>query len=121
MKNLLDTVENSSEIAMYALDETYVRNEPNNYRSWSPKGEPLELESNGSHKGINVIGATEILNTFETYADIYSHKKSITSSEIQHLLERLLKENPTKKVYVILDNARSHKSIGIQAFSKSNA
>jgi len=121
IKQLLNTVENSSEIAMYALDETYVRNEPNNYRSWSPKGKPLTLESNGSHKGVNVIGATEILSTFETYADVYSHKESITSSKVQKLLDRLLEENPTKKVYVILDNAKSHKSIGIQAFSKINA
>lgn len=121
MKNLLDTVEDSSEIAMYALDETYVRNEPNNYRSWSPKGKPLALESNGSHKGINVIGATEILNTFETFADVYSHKESITSSKVQKLLDRLLEKNPTKKIYVILDNARSHKSLGIQAFAKSHA
>ena len=105
---------------MYALDETYIRNEPNNYRSWSPIGKPLGLESNGSHKGVNVIGATEIISSFETYADVYDHKRSITSSEVQHLLDYLLEENPSKKVYVILDNARSHKSLGIKAFLEKN-
>lgn len=116
MQDLLNTVEDSSDHVLYALDETYIRQEPTNYRSWSPVGQPPLLERNGSHAGLNIVGATEIFKNFDTIADVYSHKQSITSYQIQVLLERLIKINKGKKVHVIWDNAASHKSVSMEAF-----
>lgn len=118
MQDLLDTVENSSEHILYALDETYIRLEPTNRKSWSPVGQPPLIERNGSHAGLNIAGATEITKNFDTIADVYSHKQGITSTQIQILLERLIDINKGKKVHVIWDNAGSHTSENMETFLK---
>jgi Transposase and inactivated derivatives len=118
MQDLLDTVENSSEHILYALDETYIRLEPTNRKSWSPVGQPPLIERNGSHAGLNIVGATEITKNFDTIADVYSHKQGITSTQIQILLERLIDINKGKRVHVIWDNAGSHTSENMEAFLK---
>nr|WP_330381999.1 hypothetical protein [Thermotalea metallivorans] len=82
MIDLVCTVENDSESVLYVMDETGLRTESDNRRSWSPVGVSPILESNGSHQGVNIIGVTEITKNFDTIADIYSAKQSITSEEI---------------------------------------
>lgn len=117
MEKLLDTVENSSKTVLYALDETYIRVESNNYRSWSPLGEAPVLEKNGCHKGLGIIGATEISNKFDTIADVYSNKHYLSSIEVQEFLAHLLEINKGKKVYVIMDNAKMHTAHCIDNFA----
>lgn len=114
LQNLVHTVENSSKSVIYALDETNIRVESNNYMSWSPIGESPNIERNGSRKGINIIGATEITKNFDTHADIYSNNHSITALEVEHFIEYLLQVNNNKKVYIILDNARPHTAFSIK-------
>ncbi|WP_255547769.1 IS630 family transposase [Crassaminicella indica] len=120
MIDLVSTVENDSESVLYVMDETGLRTESDNRRSWSLVGVSPILESNGSHEGVNIIGATEITKNFDTVADIYSAKQSITSEEIQSFMEYLLECNPSKKVYLVLDNARTHNNVKIQEFWESN-
>lgn len=120
MMNLACTVENDSESVLYVMDETGLRTESDNRRSWSPVGVSPILESNGSHEGVNIIGATEITKNFDTVADIYSAKQSITSEEIQSFIKHLLERNPNKKVYLVLDNARTHNNAKIQEFWEAN-
>lgn len=102
------------------MDETSVRVESDNRRSWSPVGEPPILVKNGCKKGINIIGSTCILNNFHTVNDVYDAKKSITSVEIEAHLEHLIELNPNKKILVFMDNAPTHKSVKIQAFYQKN-
>lgn len=120
MMDLACTVENDSESVLYVMDETGLRTESDNRRSWSPVGVSPILESNGSHEGVNIIGATEITKNFDTVADIYSAKQSITSEEIQSFIKHLLERNPNKKVYLVLDNARTHNNAKIQEFWEAN-
>jgi transposase len=120
MIDLVSTVENDSESVLYVMDETGLRTESDNRRSWSPVGVSPILESNGSHEGVNIIGATEITKNFDTIADIYSAKQSISSAEIQNFMEQLLERNPNKKVYLVLDNARTHNNGKIQGFWETN-
>ena len=103
-------------MVVYALDETGICVESDNLSSWSPVGYPPMLEKNGSHKGINVVGSTCILNNFHTVNDVYPSEKSITTEEIKSHLEYLLEINPNKKVVVFLDNARTHTSLAMQKF-----
>lgn len=112
----LDTLESSSDVVVYALDETGVRTESDNRSSWSPVGVPPILEKNGSHKGVNIVGSTCILNTFHVVNDVYPSEKSITSEEIKSHLDYLLQINPDKKVVVFLDNAKTHTSAAMQLF-----
>ncbi len=119
LKKMIETtlsVENDSDSVLYVMDETGLRTESDNRRSWSPVGVSPVLESNGSHEGLNIIGATEITKSFDTIADVYSADHSITNIEIESFLEHLLELNPSKKVYVVLDNASTHNNRRIQAF-----
>lgn len=116
MLKTLDTLESSSDVVVYALDETGIRVESDNRASWSTVGVPPILEKNGSHTGINVVGSTCIFNNHHTVNDIYSSQKSITSEEIKNHLEYLIEINPDKKVVVFLDNAKTHTSAVMQEF-----
>ncbi len=116
MLETLDTLESSSDVVVYALDETSVRMESNNRASWSVVGAPPILEKNGSHKGINIVGSTCIFNNHHTVNDIYDSTTSIKSEKIVTHLNYLLDINPGKKVVVFLDNARTHTSNLMQAF-----
>lgn len=120
MSEIIDTIESSSSCVLYAQDETYIRTESTNRRIWSPVGVSPILEQNASHKGVNAVGATEILKNFDTIIDIYPSQKSITSVEIKAFLERLLEINPGKKVYIVWDNARIHTSKMIQEYIELN-
>lgn len=120
MSEIIETIESSDDSVLYAQDETYIRTESTNRRIWSPIGISPILECNATHKGINAIGATEILKNFDTVIDIYHSQKSITSVEIKAFLEHLLEINPGKKVYIVWDNARIHTSSLIQDYLALN-
>lgn len=67
----MDIIDNINDISLWAMDETGKRLELNNFYSWSPIGKPTEMERNGSHKGVNIIGATEVFNHFKFIYNIY--------------------------------------------------
>src|SRR5471030_1857691 len=102
MTTLLDTVEDASDVVIYAMDETYVRLESQNRRSWSIKDISPILERNNPHIGANIVGASQIHGSFETFADIYSSSHSITNKEVCNFFDYLLEINQDKKVYIIL-------------------
>ena len=120
MQNKLSTLESSSDVAVYALDETSISIESTNYYSWSPVGHPPILEKNGSHKGLRLVGSTSILNDMHTVVDVYSSRDSITSKSIQSHMIHLMDINPNKKVVIFLDNAKPHKSLAMQQFYIDN-
>jgi transposase len=108
MSLLLDTVGDSSDSVIYAMDEAYVQLESQNRRSWSPKGVSPILEKNNPHTGVNIIGASKIHGSFETFADIYPFGHSITNVEVRNFFDYILQINEGKKVYMLMDNAGFH-------------
>ena len=114
--NLLDFVENTSDTALYVQDESKIRIESNNYRSWSPIGQPPIIERNGSRQGVNIIGATEISKNYDSVVNIYPSEQNITSTEIIKFLDELLAINKAKKVFLIWDNAKIHTSKTVESF-----
>lgn len=117
MKKLLPTVEKYSKAVLYAMDETGLRAESDIRRMWSTVGVSPILESNNSHEGLNLIGATELTKSFDSVIDAYSAKHGIKSEEVIHFLKRLIDINKNKKVYVLLDNAKFHTSTLVQEFA----
>ncbi len=113
-------VENDSNSVLYVMDETALRTESDIRRTWSPVGVSPVLESNGSHQGINIIGATEITKNFDTVADVYEAEHTIKAAEIEEFIQNLLDRNPDKKVYLVLDNARTHNNAKIQTLWNNN-
>jgi len=61
MADLLDIVENTEDICLFAMDETGIRLESKNHYSWSPKGKPTIIEQNGCKKGLNIMGQLKSL------------------------------------------------------------
>lgn len=120
MPKLLDTLESSSDTIVYALDETGISIESDNYSSWSPVGNPPILEKNASHEGVNIVGSTSILNNFHTVNDVYSSQESITSEKIKSHIEYLMELNPNKKIVIFMDNAKTHTSKLMQSFYYDN-
>lgn len=57
---ILDSAEDISDIAIYSMNETYVRLESQNRRSWRPKGESPILERKNPNIGISIVGASQI-------------------------------------------------------------
>ena len=120
MASLLNIIQNTSDTVLYVQDETKIRVESNNYRSWSLVGEPPVIERNGCRKGVNIIGATEISKNFDSVVNVYPSNINITSVEIIKFLEDLLEHNKNKRVFIIWDNARIHTSKSVEEFIKTH-
>jgi transposase len=120
MTKILSIVEKSSTKLLYALDETFIKVESDNRRTWSPIGNPPIIEKNNLKKGLKLIGATEISKKYDSFVDAYQYKTKITSDEFIYFAQHLLDINENKKVYIILDNARIHKSLAVRLFRAAN-
>ncbi|WIV13661.1 transposase [Proteiniborus sp. MB09-C3] len=105
---------------MYVQDETKIRVESNNYRSWSLIGQHPVIERNGTRRGVNIIGATEISKNFDSIVNLYSSDEKITSNKIIKFLKDLLDINKDKIVFMIWGNARIHTSKAVEKFIKQN-
>lgn len=70
----MDELSHKDDVCLFALDETGIRLECDNFCGWAPKGLPLYAEANGDHKEVNVIGATEILDGYKPCYSIHSSR-----------------------------------------------
>ena len=59
MTTLTLSAENASYALLYIMDKIALRTASDIRRSWNPIEESPILESNNSHEGVNIIGATE--------------------------------------------------------------
>lgn len=75
------------------------------------KGLPLYAEANGAHKGVAVIGTTEMLKTYKPYCFIHSSRGGMKSQRACGFGRKLMRTNYDKEVWVILDNYQPHRSI----------
>jgi len=125
MSRLLDILTPLTDVSLWALDEAGIYLESNNHYTWSPKGKPTVIERNGSHKGINIIGATEITKRFSFLYDTYpkggQEDFRICAPQVIKFLERLRGYNQDlgiRKTFVILDNARIHTAKAVKAYAR---
>ena len=116
----MDELSQRNDVCLFALDETGIRVESSSFYGWVPKGLPLHAEANGDNKGVNVIGATEILKTFKPYYSIDSSRGGIKPKHAGQFVDKLMRTNRDKEVWVILDNYRPHRSIAHEYESKYN-
>ena len=121
MSDLLDIIEEVEDISLWAMDETGKRLASNNQYFWGPKGESTVVERNGSHKGINIIGATEVMNHFGFVLQAYSKDDgSLTSDHVIKYIEQLLEYDKNRgicKTIIILDNAKPHTAAAVKEFA----
>lgn len=123
MSKLLDIIEQSEDISLWAFDETGKRLESNNFYSWSPIGQPTVIERNGCHKGLNIIGATEVSKNFDFFYKEYSKDDgSVTAAHIAKFLERLLLYDRSLGhdiTFIQWDKASIHKGSEVKKFLKN--
>jgi len=124
MSVVLDIIEPLDDVSLWCVDETSKRLESSNFYSWSPVGKPTEIERNGCHKGLNIIGATEVLNHFEFVYDVYPKKQgSLAAAHVVKYMERLLEYDKARGIHLTFvqwDNAPIHKGPVIQEFINSH-
>jgi transposase len=133
MTIFLDIFEHLSDVSLWAADETGKRLESANYYSWSPIGSPTVIEHNACHEGLNIIGATEIMNHFKLIVNAYPVRakkypddkvdNSIRADHIIKFLKELIdydRQRGIAKTFVILDNARIHTAESVKDFAKEH-
>jgi transposase len=124
MSELLDITENLGDTSLWVLDETGKRLESNNHRTWSPVGQPTVIERNGSHKGVNIIGATETTKHFDFMYQAYSKEDgTIKATHIIKFLEDLLQYDKSRGIrisFIQWDNARIHTAEEVKQFAQAH-
>lgn len=116
---LVDESFHSDDVCLFVPEETGIRLESGNFDGSVPEGLPLCAEPDGDHKGVNVIGATDILAGHKPYYSIHSSRQGVKSQHVGRFVDRFMCTNRDKGVSVILDNYRPRRSIAAEHESKS--
>ena len=93
-------------------DESSIRDYQSLVNNWFPKGKQRIIPTYGNNKSIKLIG---ILN-YETGHVYVQEEERYTAEIFLKFLNNVLKEYPTGKIVLILDNARIHHAKVIQPF-----
>lgn len=75
-----------------------------------PSG-PVGGGGDGSHNGLNIVGATEILRDYKFYYSSHPSKEGMKAHHVGGFLDRLMGREQGKEVYIIWDNSPTHKAI----------
>lgn len=93
-------------------DESKVSLSPVMGKTWSRKGKTPEITVTSKRGGVSVISA--ISKSGRLQFSIW--QRNIRSKEVISFCKRLLEAHPRRKVFLILDNARTHKSKSFTEF-----
>ena len=85
--------------------------------TWFLRGHQRKIPTYGQHKGVKLIGTLD----YETGRIICTEEGAYDAAAFLRFLERTLREYPTGKIMMVLDNARIHHAKLIQPFLKENA
>ena len=107
----MDELAQREDVCLFALDETGIRLESSSFYGWAPRGQRLHVEANGDHKGVNVIGATEILRHYKAFYSMHPSGEGMKTQHVGQFIDKLMRMNNDKEVWVIWDNYRPHRSI----------
>ena len=85
--------------------------------TWFLRGHQRKIPTYGQHKGVKLIGTLD----YETGRIICTEEGAYDAAAFLRFLERTLREYPTGKIVMVLDNARIHHAKLIQSFLEENA
>lgn len=91
-------------------DETGVRNEAVHGRSFAPAGQTPVVRTRTQRFGVNMLSAL----TTRGKVRFMLYRETFTATILLEFLARLLREAQGRKVFLILDNLRVHKSEAVQ-------
>ena len=84
--------------------------------TWFLRGHQRKIPTYGQHKGVKLIGTLD----YETGRIICTEEGAYDAAAFLRFLERTLREYPTGKIMMVLDNARIHHAKLIQPFLEEN-
>ena len=96
-------------------DESSIRDYQSLVNNWFPKGKQRIIPTYGNNKSVKLIG---ILN-YETGHVYVQEEERYTADIFLEFLKKVLKQYPTGKIVMILDNARIHHAKLIQLFKRT--
>ncbi len=99
-------------IILLFQDESSIRDYQSLVNNWFPKGKQRIIPTYGNNKSVKLIG---ILN-YETGHVYVQEEERYTADIFLEFLKKVLKQYPTGKIVMILDNARIHHAKLIQPF-----
>ena len=85
-------------------------------KNWFPKGKQRIIPTYGKHEGVKLLGVLNY-NTGNIYVE--EHEK-YDAQVFLDFLKNVLKQYPTGKILMILDNARIHHAKLLQGFLDTN-
>lgn len=97
-------------------DESMIRDYQAIQKSWFLKGQQKMIPTYGKHQGVKLLG---VLN-YATGKVFCMEDKKYDAKVFKKFLKKVLKEYPTGKIVMVLDNARIHHAKLIQPFLKTN-
>lgn len=81
-------------------------------KTWFNKGEQRIIPTYGKHHGVKLIGALD----YETGKVICTEEERYDARAFHRFLQRIVKEYPTGKIVIILDNAKIHHAKLLDSF-----
>ena len=97
----MDELAQREDVCLFALYETGIRLESSSLYGWAPRGQRLHVEANGAHKGVNVIGATEILRHYRAFYSMHPSGERMKTQHVGQFIDKLMRMNNDKDVWVI--------------------
>ena len=89
---------------LFFMDEASIKWSATISRMWAESGHQPIVPQIGGHKGVHIIGAVDPKADRGFFAFI----PTLKAPQFIEFLESLLRNNPTGKIYIVLDNARVH-------------
>ncbi len=101
---IVERAKNEGAIIVW-LDESSIKSDPNNGHTWGQIGRTPVIQANGNPEKINVIGSID-----QNGETLFMTYEGNTDSEVVIKYLDMLAKNKKDKIYLILDNAKYHKS-----------
>ena len=92
---------------VYFTDASHPSHNTQPHYGWIKKGEQKQIASNTARQRLNLQGAVHVGSSIEALVE---PAETINSQSVIALYARLLKQHTQKKIVVICDNARYHRS-----------
>jgi transposase len=106
-------VEKSENDPVYFIDGVHPQHNSNASYGWILKGKEKQIPSNTGRRRLNIVGA---LNA-ETHAVVVKDGPTVNAQLTISLLKTLEKKHPeSENIYIVLDNARYHRSSLLKEF-----
>ncbi len=103
---ILEEIE-QGEAVLYYADGCHPTHNTKSGRGWIRKGQNFEVDCNSGRQRVNINAA---INALKPEHLVYETTETINAQSTQRICRQLLKKHPSKKIYLVCDNARYNRN-----------